>query len=480
MRLKELLADADVAVVCADEDFEVRSLKIHSAEVEDGDLFFCMKGVRDDGAAHLGEVRAKSFVAVTERVPETDCAYVIVKDVRKAYALMSSAFWGHPAEGMKFIAVTGTNGKTSTAHYIASILSRAGYTAGIIGTEGHYIDGEKVGMSLTTPDSFELNELLFKMRARGVDVVAAEVSAHAIALRKTAGIKADIAVFTNLTRDHLDYFRTFEEYKAVKMSYFTPEHAKRAVVNADDPCGREILAAAERAGLPAVGYGLYSPADSFAVNVTEDMDGVRFVANLSDDIAEVRSRLMGEFNVYNLLAAMTVAHELGVSGEQLSHAASHVRGVKGRFSILRNDRGSIVIDYAHTPDGLENLLRTARSLTKSRLITVFGCGGDRDRGKRGEMGKIAARYSDLSVVTSDNPRFEDPSRIIADITAGMAGADFRTFPDRTEAVAYALSEMAEGDTVVIAGKGSEEYLDIRGRKVPYSDFDVARRWGQAR
>lgn len=480
MRLKELLADAGAVKVCADENFEVRSLKIHSAKVEDGDLFFCMKGVRDDGAAHLGEVKAKAFVAVTDRVPEVECAYVLVEDVRRAYAEMSAAFWGHPAEGMKFIAVVGTNGKTSTAHYIASILSSAGMTTGIIGTEGHYIDGEKVGTSLTTPDSFELNELLFKMRARGVEAVAAEVSAHAIALEKTAGITADIAVFTNLSRDHLDFFRTFEAYKMVKTSFFTPEHTKKAVVNADDPCGRGILSAAEREGLPAVSYGLYSPADSFAVNVAEDMDGVRFVANLSDDIAEVRSRLMGEFNVYNLLAAMTVAHELGVSGEQLSHAASRVRGVRGRFSILRNDRGSIVIDYAHTPDGLEKLLRTARTLTKSRLITVFGCGGDRDRGKRGAMGKIAARFSDLTVVTSDNPRFEDPQRIIADITAGMTGAEFRTFPDRTEAVAYALSEMAEGDTVVIAGKGSEDYLDIRGRKVPYSDFDVARRWGQAR
>lgn len=480
MRLKELLADAGAVKVCADENFEVRSLKIHSAKVEDGDLFFCMKGVRDDGAAHLGEVKAKAFVAVTDRVPERECAYVLVEDVRRAYAEMSAAFWGHPAESMKFIAVVGTNGKTSTAHYIASILSSAGMATGIIGTEGHYIDGEKVGTSLTTPDSFELNELLFKMRARGVEAVAAEVSAHAIALEKTAGITADIAVFTNLSRDHLDFFRTFEAYKRVKTSFFTPEHTKKAVVNADDPCGREILSAAEREGLPAVSYGLYSPADSFAVNVAEDMDGVRFVANLSDDIAEVRSRLMGEFNVYNLLAAMTVAHELGVSGEQLSHAASRVRGVRGRFSILRNDRGSIVIDYAHTPDGLEKLLRTARTLTKSRLITVFGCGGDRDRGKRGAMGKVAARFSDLTVVTSDNPRFEDPQRIIADITAGMTGAEFRTFPDRTEAVAYALSEMAEGDTVVIAGKGSEDYLDIRGRKVPYSDFDVARRWGQAR
>ena len=479
MRLKELLDGAGVVKVCADEDFEVSSFRIHSGEVRDGDLFFCMKGRRDDGNEHLAEVYA-NFVAVTEKEPSTGCAYILVRDVRRAYALMSEAFWGHPAEGMKVVAVVGTNGKTSTAHYTASILTYAGFSVGIVGTEGHYICGEKVGASLTTPDSFELAELLFKMRTRGVDAVVAEVSAHAIALEKTAGIKADIAVFTNLTRDHLDYFGTFGEYKAVKMSYFSPENVKKAVINVDDPCGRELLAKAEKEGLPAVSYGLYCPADSFAVDVREDMDGVRFVANLSDDLAEVRSSLMGEFNVYNLLAAMTAAHELGVDGATLTYAVHKVRAVKGRFSVLRNDRGSIVIDYAHTPDGLEKLLKTARTMTKSRLIAVFGCGGERDRGKRALMGAVAERLADLVVITSDNPRFEDPERIIADVAAGMQGTRFKTFADRTEAIAYALSEMTEGDTVVIAGKGSEDYLDIRGKRVPYSDFDVAARWGRAR
>ena len=479
MRLLELLDGIDTVAVCANTDEEVKGLKIHSAEVEDGDLFFCMKGRRDDGNLHLKEIRAE-FVAVTETVPQEGIPYVLVADVRKAYALMSSAYWGHPSSGMRFVAAVGTNGKTSTVHYISSLLTSAGLRTGRIGTEGHFIEGEKVGMSLTTPDSFELNELLFKMRTRGVDVVAAEVSAHAIKLQKTAGITAEVAVFTNLTRDHLDYFRSFEEYKETKLGYFTSGAVKKAVVNADDPYGRELMERAADAGVPVVSYGLYSPADSFAVNVREDMDGVRFVANLSDDIVEVRSHLMGEFNVYNLLAAMTVARELGVSAETLARSVGRVRAVKGRFSVLKNDRGSVIIDYAHTPDGLEQLLRTARTLTKARLITVFGCGGERDRGKRRLMGETAAKFSDFTVVTSDNPRFEDPERIIADVMSGMAGAQCKALSDRTEAIAYALSEMSEGDTVVIAGKGSEDYLDIRGKKVPYSDFDVARRWGQAR
>lgn len=479
MRLSKLLEGVRVSAVCADGNFEVNSLKIDSREVGDGDLFFCMKGVRDDGNRYLPEIKA-DFVAVTECKPEADCRYVLVDDVRRAYALMSSSFWGHPAQGMKFVAVVGTNGKTSTAHYIASLLSGAGFKVGLTGTEGHFIEGEKVGASLTTPDSFEMNELLFKMRARGVDAVVSEVSAHAIRLCKTAGIVADVAVLTNVSRDHLDYFGTFEAYKETKLSYFSPENVKKAVVNVDDAAGRELVRRAEKEGLDCVTYGLENPADSFAVNVREDIDGVRFVANLSDDIVEVKSQLMGEFNVYNLLAALTAARELGVSAETLTHAVRRVRAVRGRFSVLRNDRGSVIIDYAHTPDGLENLLRTARTLTKSRLITVFGCGGERDRGKRRLMGETAAKFSDFVIVTSDNPRFEDPSRIIDDITVGMKGTEYKTFVDRTEAIAYAMSEMAEGDTVVIAGKGSEDYLDIRGKKVPYSDFDTARRWGQVR
>ena len=479
MRLSKLLAGVNVTAMYADGNFEVKSLKIDSREVGDGDLFFCMKGVRDDGNRYLDGIKA-DFVAVTEKKPDADCRYVVVDDVRKAYALMSAAYWSHPAEGMKFVAVVGTNGKTSTAHYIASLLSNAGFKTGIIGTEGHFIEGEKVGASLTTPDSFELNELLFKMRARGVEAVVSEVSAHAIRLSKTEGICADVAVLTNVSRDHLDYFGTFEAYKETKLSYFTPDRVKKAVVNVDDEAGRELVRRAERTGLDCVTYGLENPADSFAVNLREDIDGVRFVANLSDDIVEVKSTLFGEFNVYNLLAALTAAKELGVDAETLTHAVRKVKAVKGRFSVLRNDRGNVIIDYAHTPDGLEKLLRTARTLTKSRLITVFGCGGERDRGKRMLMGETAAKFSDFVVVTSDNPRFEDPAKIIDDIVCGIRGTEFRTFVDRTEAIAYAMSEMTEGDTVVIAGKGSEDYLDIRGKKVPYSDFDTARRWGQVR
>lgn len=479
MTLEKLLAGVEVRALHADPATEISSLKINSKEVRDGDLFFCMEGVRDDGNRYIGEIGCP-FVAVTEKTPVEDVAYVLVENVRRAYSIMSQNYYLNPLDGMKFVTVVGTNGKTSTAHYISSLLTQAGMKTGVIGTEGHFITGEKVGASLTTPDSFELNGLFFKMRAKGVDAVVSEVSAHAIRLDKLCGLKADVAVFTNVTQDHLDYFGDFQTYKNVKLSYFCPENVKKAVVNVDDPAGAELCRRLEKIGLPCVSYGLNNPADTFAVNVDENIDGIRFVANLSDDIVEVKSGLFGEFNVYNLLAALTVAHELGISAETLTHAVRKIKAVKGRFSILHNDKGLIIIDYAHTPDGLANLLRTARTLTKSRLVTVFGCGGERDRSKRAVMGRIASEYSDFVVITSDNPRFENPENIIADIVAGVRGADFKTFVDRTEAIAFAMSEMLEGDTVVIAGKGSEDYLEVCGRKIPYSDFDTAKRWGQAR
>ena len=424
MTLEKLLDGVSYTAATAPLDTEISSLRIHSAEVEAGDVFFCMKGRDDDG----------------NLAPETDVPYVVVEDVRSAYALMSRNFFLRPDEGMKFVAVVGTNGKTSTAHYIASLLTQAGVNTGVIGTEGHYILGERVGSGLTTPDSFDFFGLLFAMRAKGVDTVVSEVSAHAIRLEKLHGVKADIAVLTNITQDHLDYFGDFATYKDVKLSYFCPENTATAVVNVDDPAGMELCARLEGGEVRVLTYGLYNPADSFAVNVSPNMDGLRFVANLS------------EFNVYNLLAALTVAHELGVDGVTLSRAVRKVHSVKGRFSILRNDRGTVIIDYAHTPDGLSKLLRTARTLTKSRLICVFGCGGERDRTKRAVMGAIAANFSDYVVITSDNPRFEDPEAIIDDIEEGVGRTEHKRIANRSEAVA----------------------------KIPYSDFDAAARWGRVR
>ncbi|MBQ9276218.1 MAG: UDP-N-acetylmuramoyl-L-alanyl-D-glutamate--2,6-diaminopimelate ligase, partial [Clostridia bacterium] len=451
----------------------------NSNEVGAGDLFCCMQGVNDDGNNYLSTI-AVPFVALTEKRPDIDVKFVLVEDVRYAYATVCANKFLNPSKDMKFVSVVGTNGKTSTAHYINSILSFAGIKTGLIGTEGHYILGEKVGESLTTPDPYEMNELLFKMRAKGVEVVVSEVSAHAIYLEKLAGIVSDFAVLTNISQDHLDYFKNFDNYCGVKMSYFDTRYTRHAVINVDDESGRILLKRLEESGLPVTTYGLYNPADCFAVNVNESIDGVSFVGNFNDEIIEAKCGLFGEFNVYNLLAAMTIAHLLGVDGEQIRHAVRKIKGVKGRFSLLRNDKGTIIIDFAHTPDGLKNLLSTARTLTKSRLITVFGCGGERDKTKRKLMGQVASRYSDVIVLTSDNPRGENPVDIIKDIEFGVTIKDVKCLTDRVDAIRYALGEMEEGDTLVIAGKGNENYFEIKGKKIPYSDFDAVARYGQIR
>lgn len=477
MKLENLLYGVEIQKTNVDSDEEIKEIKIDSRKVEDGDMFVCLEGVCDDGNSHLGEINC-DFVAVTEKEPSGG-KYVVVKDARKAYAQICENRFLRPLEGMKFVAVVGTNGKTSTAHYIDSILSFAGIKTGLIGTEGHYILGEKVGQSLTTPDPYELNELFFKMRTRGVEVVIAEVSAHAIYLEKLGDIKADVAILTNISQDHLDYFKDFANYQSVKMSYFENGNAKRAIINVDDESGRILLKRLEgREDVKTTSYGLYNPADCFAVNVVEDIDGVKFLANLEDEIVDVKSSLYGEFNVYNLLGAMSVASCLGIDSQTLAHAVRKIKAVKGRFSVLHTDKGTIIVDYAHTPDGLKNLLSTARTLTKSRLITLFGCGGERDRQKRAAMGKIASEYSDFIVLTSDNPRGEDATDIIRQIEWGVTIKDVKCIVDRPEAVKFALSEMEEGDTLVLAGKGNESYLEIKGKRIPYNDFDMVARYAR--
>lgn len=477
MKLENLLYGVEIQKTNVDSDEEIKEIKNDSRKVEEGDMFVCLEGVCDDGNSHLCEINC-DFVAVTEKEPSGG-KYVVVKDARKAYAQICENRFLRPLEGMKFVAVVGTNGKTSTAHYIDSILSFAGIKTGLIGTEGHYILGEKVGQSLTTPDPYELNELFFKMRTRGVEVVVAEVSAHAIYLEKLGDIKADVAILTNVSQDHLDYFKDFANYQSVKMSYFENGNAKRAIINVDDESGRILLKRLEgREDVKTTSYGLYNPADCFAVNVIEDIDGVKFVANLEDEIVDVKSSLYGEFNVYNLLGAMSVASCLGIDSQTLTHAVRKIKAVKGRFSVLHTDKGTIIVDYAHTPDGLKNLLSTARTLTKSRLITLFGCGGERDRQKRAAMGKIASEYSDFIVLTSDNPRSEDATDIIRQIEWGVTIKDVKCIVDRPEAVKFALSEMEEGDTLVLAGKGNESYLEIKGKKIPYNDFDMVARYAR--
>lgn len=473
MKLSDLLNGIEVVEWKVDKDIQIDDICTSSDKAKKGDVFICLEGTKTDG--HIFAEKLKDVAACFIVKKPVNAPYVLVKDTRKAYSVACQNFFGNPSKDMKFISIVGTNGKTSTAHILASLLRTAGIATGTIGTLGHYVGEEKIGESLTTPDPYELNKILQLMKTRAVEVVIAEASAHAIYFDKLYGIKSDIAIFTNVSQDHLDFFKTFKEYSDVKLSFFK-NNVAMAVVNVDDETGRKLVG---NINVPVITYGLYEPSDVFAIDVYPDFDGTTFVVNVFDEVFEVKSPLYGVFNVYNLLAAMVCASSLGIDTATIKKGIRKLKPIDGRFNVLKNGKGFIVIDYAHTPDGLENLLKTARTITKSRLITVFGCGGDRDVSKRKIMGKIASELSDFVILTSDNPRSENPDKIISDIASGAVKTP-KQIENRTEAISFALNEMTEGDTVVIAGKGAENYMEIKGKKIPYSDLETVIKRGAKR
>lgn len=476
MKLKNLLEGVEVLTWNASAETDVHDIKIDSRTVENGDLFVCLVGNDADGHDFASAVSERGGLIVAEHALPIKTNYVVVENTRKAYSIIAQNFFGNPAKHLRIVGVVGTNGKTSTSHILEQILTYSGIRTGLIGTLGYSFAGEREDATLTTPDPYKFNQILAEMLSKGAEVVVTEVSAHAIALQKLFGIRTEMTIFTNVTQDHLDYFKTFEEYAKTKLSYFTAQNTELAIVNLDDAYGKKLQDAAE---IPVVTYGLESPAEVFAIDVRPKMDGISFVLNLFDEILDVSSPLYGYFNVYNLIAAIIAAKLMSVPSDAILKAVRRIREIDGRFNILKSPKGMIIIDYAHTPDGLRNLLSSARMITKGQLITVFGCGGNRDRTKRPVMGKIASEYSDFVVLTSDNPRDEEPIDIIHDIEKGVRGS-CKAIVNRADAITYAMQEMMEGDTVVIAGKGAEKYIEVRGERRKYSDYDVVYRRGGRR
>lgn len=467
MKLSVLLQGIAPVEEC--DDVEVTGIATDSRKVKKGDLFVCMQGVHGDGRLYADNAVEAGAVAT---LCEKELAYskvpvVKVSDARRAYALASAKFFGNPAAAMKIITVTGTNGKSTTAYITAKLLEAGGYKVGLIGTMYYEYGGTKLPSALTTPDPFELHRLFSDMKAAGVQYVVMEFSAHAIYLKKLAGVCSDICIFTNLSQDHLDYFGDMKRYKAAKKSCFTPEYTRCALVNVDDACGREILSECR---VPSVSYGLDNPADSFAIDVEDGARGCSFVANIMDDIVSVDCRLYGRFNVYNALAACTAARMAGVGLDEIAKCLYSLDPPSGRFNVIESGGVKYVVDFAHTPDGLYNLLKEGRKMCKGHLVTVFGCGGDRDVSKRPIMGRIAGEMSDTVIVTSDNPRTESRQSIADDITAGIRDMK-KVFVelDRSRAIALAVRLAESGDVVLIAGKGSEDYIDENNVKTPYSD-----------
>jgi UDP-N-acetylmuramoyl-L-alanyl-D-glutamate--2,6-diaminopimelate ligase len=489
MKLSDLVQGVPGATVRGDPDTEILGLAYHTRDVADGTLFFCVPGLSFDGHEFAAAaVEAGAAAVVCERDTGVNTPQATVPSVRRALALAASVWYGHPTRGLRVAGVTGTNGKTTTAHLIAGVLAAAGYPCGLLGTVVNRIGGADNPVKLTTAESLDLQRMFREMVEAGDEACALEVSSHALAQDRAVGIDFDVVVFSNLTRDHLDYHKDIEDYFGAKRRLFLPDEGRNggaaAVVNIGDEFGARLA----RECAPHYGDDLWTCAvddsgASGAAVVARDLhlraDGSAFTLEcprLGVD-TRVALRLAARFNVENALAAAAAGLALGLPAESVVHGLGVTEGVPGRFEAVRAGQPfSVVVDYSHTPDSLENALLAARAVTQGRVLLVFGCGGDRDRGKRPLMGAIGARLADRSVITSDNPRSEQPLAIVDEIAAGVPGdlaGSVVIEPDRRAAIRLALGEARVGDTVVIAGKGHEQGQIIGDRKIPFDDRTVA-------
>lgn len=465
MKLKDLLKDVPMLACAADLQTEISGVCYDSRKVSAGDAFVAVTGFAADGNRFIPMALDRgAAVVVTARKPQQEIPYVLVESDRLALAKMSCNFYDHPADTMTMIGITGTNGKTSSTLLLKQVLEQvAGAKVGLVGTMSNLIGSQEIPTERTTPESLELQGLFAQMRAAGCTHVVMEVSSHALSLERVGGVHFDVAAFTNLTEDHLDFHKTMDEYCAAKAELF--RRCDRAVVNRDDGYAQQILQAA---ACPVLTTSVAGDGDLQAVDVSLHAQGVRFTAKLGQQQAQVELPIPGRFTVHNALTVLGITSQLGLPLEDCAQALGRCQGVKGRVEVVPTPGKpySILIDYAHTPDGLENVLRSVRDFCKGRLIAVFGCGGDRDPMKRPIMGSIGVKLSDLAIITSDNPRTEEPSSILADILKGIKKEDgeYIVIEDRRKAIKYAMDIGKKDDIIVLAGKGHETYQDIGGHK----------------
>lgn len=458
--LIELTGEASISTLTADS----------RAKCKDG-LFFCIRGGSVDAHNFAPQALENGCCAlVVERKLDLPCPQVVVTDVRAAMTRIASAFNGHPERRMKLVGITGTKGKTTTTYLFKSIIEEAGMRCGIIGTTGCIAGNTKLPSHLTTPDPIEMFNILRIMADAGVEVVCMEVSAHALYLRKLVGVTFEAAAYTNLSQDHLDFFGTMENYFEAKRLLFANGMTKNAAVNVDEESSAAVC---KGMTCPLLTYGISNRADLFARDIEVTESGVSFEISLRHLHTErVHLLLTGMFNVYNALAAAACALILGISLEDIKKGLEAVVNVPGRVEMLRTQTPyRMILDYSHSPDALSNILRTVREFCRGRIILVFGCGGERDKGKRPMMGEIAGKLADYSILTSDNPRHEDPMAILSAIEEGIkpTGADYEVIENRREAIRQAMEMAVGGDIVVLAGKGHETYQDIGGVKHPFDE-----------
>lgn len=473
MKLKELVEASNVVNFYGDSDTEITQVCANSANVEKGAAFVAIKGYKTDGHKYIADAVKKGASAIiTEDYTDIDIPQVVCKNTRKSLAYAGAKFFGEPAKKFKLIGVTGTNGKTTTTYLVKSVLEFKGYKVGLIGTNQNMIGDKVIGTDRTTPESIDLHKIFRQMADENVDYVIMEISSHSLSLDRVYGLEFEVGAFTNLTQDHLDFHETMENYANAKSQLF--KMCKIGLVNGDD---EYVDAVTDGATCKVVKYGMNKKHTLEAKNITYSQKGVLFDVETPFGKSQIRLNIPGKFSVYNALAAIGICQHVGIGIGDIAKALMITNGVVGRAEIVNIPAPyTVMIDYAHTPDGLENIINTVKGFAKGRVVTLFGCGGDRDKTKRPIMGKIAGELSDFCVVTSDNPRTEKPSAIIDDILEGIkdTGADYAVVESRRDAIKYAMENAQENDVIILAGKGHETYQILNDGTIEFDERKIVR------
>ena len=474
--LEELALLIQGAKIIGDNKIQITSIEHDSRKITAGSLFVCMEGAHFDGHKFISQAKNSGAVAILtthEDIQVENISALIVPNMLNALAVIVPYFYDYPSKKMRVIGITGTNGKTTTTYLIREILKNSGYKVGLIGTIQMMIGDEIFPMHNTTPNVIDLQNIFVDMLNKNVDYVVMEVSSHALAENRIAGIEFDCAIFTNLTQDHLDYHKTMENYKLTKAKLFEivsrigSKQNKSAVINLDDDASSEML---NHTSCKKITYSVDKNSDLQAENISIRANGMNF------DVGDMNFNLhiTGKFNIYNTLAAIGASMAENICPDIIKYSLENFKSVPGRFERVFTDTDfTIIVDYAHTPDGVKNVLQTARQITKNKIITVFGCGGDRDKTKRPIMGKIAAELSDIVIVTSDNPRTENPENILRDIEVGITNKTYEKIIDRRTAIFRAVELATTGDVILILGKGHENYQILADKTIHFDDREIA-------
>lgn len=473
MRLQELLSGVTYELIQGDLEKNIENIQYDSRKISQNDIFVCLSGFEVDGHNYANKaVESGASVIICEKdieVNNKEITVIKVKEGRKVLAIISANYYGNPTKKLKILGVTGTNGKTTTVYILKSILEKAGKKVGLVGTVANYIGDKKIKSERTTPESLELQKLFKDMVDYGCEYCVMETSSHSLQLDRVYGFNYEVGIFTNLTRDHLDFHKTFENYYSAKFTLF--ERSKVCVINTDDDYGYKILKDIEQLGNKEVlTYSIKNDSDYRATNIENKNGDISYVAN---DV-NYKSLLPGEYNIYNTLGAISAMKAIGIEEEYIKAGLLDivVPGRCERVGYKYDIPYDIIIDFAHTPDGLKNILETLRGFTTNRLIAVYGCGGDRDKVKRAELGRIGTELSDYAIITSDNPRDEDPMLIIKEILSGINKTNFIAIENRKEAIKIAINMAEEGDVIVLAGKGHENYQIINEGTIHFDEREI--------